>query len=161
MKSGQQGANRMETFTQIGNSCKKSKIFFRAMKSILGWPSGTAALKFIEIPTTKGTLTPHPVLWPHDFFSEMYAHRRTDFDKKIRGPATAALQFWRQMRGCSFVDNHPDLPELLWDRIIPIGLHGDGGQFTKQDSIYVCDLEFSYSKFRPYHGHSNYFYGDP
>jgi len=119
------------------------------MKSILGWPSGTAALKFIEIPTTKGTLTPHPVLWPHEFFSELYAHRRPDFDKKIRGPATAALQFWRQMRGSSFVDNHPDLPELLWDRIIPIGLHGDGGQFTKQDSIYVLTWNSLTQNFGP------------
>ena len=53
------------------------------------------------------------------------------------------------MRGSSFVDNHPDLPELLWDRIIPIGLHGDGGQFTKQDSIYVLTWNSLTQNFGP------------
>ena len=53
------------------------------------------------------------------------------------------------MRGSSFVDNHPDLPELLWDRIVPIGLHGDGGQFTKQDSIYVLTWNSLTQNFGP------------
>jgi hypothetical protein len=107
------------------------------MEHILGWPAGVAPIDFIEIATTKGPNTPHPIFWPHKMFQEMYAGRRDDFDRKLLGPAGGALSFWRSMRDSPYVRNHPNLPEQHWRKTIPLGMHGDGGKFSKQDGVYV------------------------
>jgi hypothetical protein len=137
LASMQQGTPGMETLAQMGAWGKHPGNFFRAMKNVLDWPSGVAPLSFIELPTTKGPKTPHPVLWPHLWFNELYNNNRQEFLARLRGPAGAALQFWRNTRDGPFVANHPNLPEDLWPKIIPLGMHGDGGSFSKQDSVYV------------------------
>jgi hypothetical protein len=149
MKAIDQKAENMEQFASIGNWGKNPKNFFRAMKHIVGWPSGTAQLKFIEIPTVKGPNTPHPVLWPHEWFKNMYRDRRELFVKRVRGPAGATRQFWEGMRGSAFLENHPVLTEAMWPRAIPIGMHGDGGSFSKQDSVYVFSFNSLSSDFGP------------
>ena len=41
------------------------------------------------------------------------------------------------MSNTEFVREHPNLPRRTWAQTIPIGFHGDGGAFSKQDSVYV------------------------
>ena len=59
------------------------------------------------------------------------------FDEAIRGPADAAKVFWDTLADTSMVKDHPALPQRRRPRIIPLGLHGDAGAFTKQDSLLV------------------------
>ena len=61
----------------------------------------------------------------------------------------AALSFWRGMRGHPYVREHPGLPEAHWGSTIPIGLHGDGGAFTRQDSVYVISWNSLVQDFGP------------
>jgi hypothetical protein len=67
----------------------------------------------------------------------MYEHRRPEFLRKLRGNVGATANFWRHMQGSQFLDNHPVLTESLFGKTIPLGMHGDGGSFTKQDSVYA------------------------
>ena len=108
---------------------------FRAMRKLLGWPKDTAPISWIEVPTKKGRKTPWPVFFPHHFLQHL---SEDQFRRRLVGPSTSApLNFWKNMRGSAFVAEHPNLPEPLWQKIIPIGIHGDGGSFTKQDSVMV------------------------
>ena len=47
------------------------------------------------------------------------------------------MEFWRNMAGISFVQRHPVLRPDLFDKTIPIGMHGDGGGFTEHESFIV------------------------
>ena len=62
------------------------------------------------------------------------------FGKRLHGSENAPLQFWKSMRGNPYLDNHPSSPESAWAKTIPIGIHGDGGSFNKQDNIYVLSF---------------------
>jgi hypothetical protein len=126
MKSLKSGAEGVEAFASMGTSGKHVQNLARGMRNVLGWPKGTAEMSFIELETKRGAKTPHPVFWPHEFFESLYANRKSEFVSRIRGPAGAALGFWRGMRGHPYVREHPELPQERWGRTIPIGLHGDG-----------------------------------
>ena len=36
-----------------------------------------------------------------------------------------------------FLAQHPQLDRKLWHRMVPIGMHGDAGSFSKQESLLV------------------------
>ena len=81
----------------------------------------------------------HPVLLPHKFFGCLFKHRRDVWDTSVRGPIGAALGFWQALerQGSSIVRDHPALDQARLAQTVPIGLHGDGGAFSKQDSLFV------------------------
>ena len=41
------------------------------------------------------------------------------------------------MGGSPFFVNHPDWPVGERSKVIPIGIHGDGGSFAYRDQIYI------------------------
>ena len=55
----------------------------------------------------------------------------------MAGPANACQEFWHAMKDNIFVRQHPALPAARWPMTIPLGMHGDGGAFSKQDSLYI------------------------
>ena len=110
---------------------------YRDLKRLFGWPIGAPPIDWIMLPTkTGGPNTPWPVIWPHRFFQEVHAKRQDIFTSRIVSAEAACSDFWDSMRHTDFVTNHPFLPEAIWPRTVPIGVHGDGGAFSKADSLY-------------------------
>ena len=108
----------------------------RALVSALGMPDGAPEIDWFDIPL-KGGDKPVPFLLPHKFFKALYESNRKHFVKAIRGPKGAPAQFWRSMRDSPFLLNRPELGATDYPWTIPLGMHGDGGAFNKQDQLYV------------------------
>ena len=137
MASEWQGAQGMSSMAAMGNHGSNPQNCFRALKALLGIPPGAPAITFAEIPTIHGPTTPHPFLMPHDFFAQQFAHRKDIWTSAISGPADAAWEFWRSMKGTEFIKAHPDMPRAKWGCTIPLGMHSDGAAFSHQDSVYT------------------------
>jgi hypothetical protein len=73
---------------------------------------------------------------PHHFLQSYFSNRPDLWSQRVVGPAGACAQFWNEMAGTAYVRNHPFLPHSAWATTIPLGFHGDGGAFSKQDSLY-------------------------
>lgn len=75
---------------------------------------------------------------PHTFFAKLYEERRDLFDRWIRGPLGATDTFWKVLHNSPITRDHDGLkkPEYL-PKTVPLGLHGDGGSFSHQDSLFV------------------------
>ena len=131
------GTRGMTDMASIGTGGKHPQNCFRALHSLLGLPSGAPTFYWAEIPTIRGDRTPHPFLLPHEFFASMFTAENAKFVSTIRGPVGAALEFWTSMQGTDFLRLHPSLPKGRWPKTIPLGLHGDGAAFSKQDSVYT------------------------
>jgi len=70
-------------------------------------------------------------------FAALLRAREEMFRSTIAGPDGACRQFWEAIRDTAFVAIHPALPENMWQRIVPRGLHADAGAFSHQDSLYT------------------------
>ena len=55
----------------------------------------------------------------------------------MRGPTGAAAKYWDHMRHTEFFRLHPSLSEKDLHRTTPIGMHGDGGAYSHNDSLFV------------------------
>ena len=133
----QSGARGVEQMAKMGNWGDNPRNMARALVHALGMPAGSPQFDWFEIPLKSGPKSPHPFLLPHEFFKSLYATDRKHFIRAIRGPQGAALQFWQQLRDTPFLMKHPDLSERYWSSTIPLGIHGDGGSFSKPDQLYV------------------------
>ena len=127
----------MDRMAAMGASGEHPQNCFRALKNLLGLPSGAPTFYWAEIPTVRGPRTPHPFLLPHQFFSAYFSAEKAKWLSTIRGPSKAALEFWRSMEGSDFLRLHPSMPRSLWAKTIPLGMHGDGAAFSHQDSVYT------------------------
>jgi hypothetical protein len=125
----------LERVSSAGTYGKYPANLFRDLLKIVGNPVGAPPIDWVQIPMKSGRREPHPVIWPHKFFQSLCAARRDIFDSRIRGPEHGCHQFWDFMKDTEFVRRHPFLPEGVWDKTVPIGMHGDGGAFNKQDSL--------------------------
>ena len=136
LKSGAEG---VDSLAAAGNFGQNPQNIFRALVKVFGIPVGAAPIEWVEIPTKHGRRTPHPVLMPHKFFQEVFKHRQNIWAERIAGSAGASSEacrlFWEGMKNSEFVKRHPNLPMFAWDRIVPFGVHGDGGKYNKQDSL--------------------------
>ena len=132
-----QGARGMEGMAALGNEGKNPQNCFRALKRLLGLPDGIPSFSWIEIPTAQGLRTSHPFLLPHELFAELYKAQRERWTSAISGSPGAAVEFWKSLQGSDFMRHHPDLARSTWKRTVPLGLHGDGAAFSKQDSVYT------------------------
>ena len=81
--------------------------------------------------------TMHPFYMPHHWFASLKEANRAVWENSVRGPEGAALAFWESMRDTPFVARHPKLRREEWHKTIPLGLHGDAGSFSKQESVYL------------------------
>ena len=132
-----QGARDLDKLSSMGSAGDHPQNCLRALKNLLGLPKGAPDVTWVEIPTSRGAKTLHPFLMPHDFFASYFQGQQAKWASALAGPQDAAKEFWKSMRDTDFVQRHPFLPEGLWEQTIPLGMHGDGASFSKQDSSYV------------------------
>ena len=137
LRAAQQGAGGLDALGNLGSQCHNPQNIFRGLCNLLGYPSGSCPISFIEVPSIHGRKSAHPVLWPHDFFGTYYAHQKPKFSVSVCPGARSCRQFWRSIQDSDFVRLHPTLLENDFKNAVPLGVHMDGGAFNKQDSIYV------------------------
>ena len=136
MRQGMNGG-LVERLSRAGSSGEHPQNVFRAMQTILGYPTGSPAMSWYTIPTRAGAQTPHPFLLPHAFFKAFYAARQNEWRDVFAGPVGACREFWGQMKDSTFVRQHPNLAPESWARTIPLGIHADAGAFSDHDSLYT------------------------
>ena len=129
---------RMAWKTQrvLGIKKRQPKNLHRDLMTLFGTPRGAPAFTWLRIPMRNGPDF-HPVLLPHVFFSELFQHRRSLWEDSIRGPPGATRESWQRLQHWAGVRDPPHLPRARWAKTVPLGLHGDAGPFTKQDSAFV------------------------
>ena len=139
-EQGAPGAARLASLGSegaYGNNCQRDLLRY------FGKPAGAPPLTYVGLTTTRGRVL-HPFLMPHAFFGEMYAERRPFWNTAIRGAVGTAQKYWETISGSELFKLHPafrgvtDFASL--DNHIPLGLHGDGGSFSHQDSLFVLSF---------------------
>ena len=68
-------------------------------------------------------------------FGSMVRELPNMWKQMVVGADGDCRELWQSIRTSDFVTRHPRLPFHDWDRIVPIGIHGDGGKFSHQDSL--------------------------
>ena len=126
----------LERLSRIGATGTHAQDLFRDLKALFGQPLGAAPVQWIELPTVRGRKDPHSVFMPHRFLQELYKHRPDVLRARLTGGRGATEMYWSGLQHADFVAHHPFLPRAHWPNIIPIGFHGDGGPFSKQDSLF-------------------------
>ena len=122
--------------SSTGASGKHAQDCARDLRRALGYPSGAPEFKFIGIPTSRGFVE-HPFLLPHEFFSTYFHYDYKRFIKHMLGDHDPPARFWESIKSSEFLSTHPSLPPSSWPHTLPLGLHGDGGMYSKQDALYV------------------------
>ena len=135
LAAARQGATGIDRLGAAGTSGRNPQNLLRDLIGIFGHPVGAPPFDWVEIPTTAGPRSPHPFLLPHSFFQHFYSGARSNWVKAVRGPPSAPREFWDAMAGSDFLRLHPRRDQQEWRRTIPLGLHGDAGAFSHQDSL--------------------------
>ena len=68
-------------------------------------------------------------------FHSLYHERRDYWERTVAGPSLERAGVWELLK--DDVRQHPVLRNQCLSRVVPIGLHGDGGAFNKQDTVLV------------------------
>ena len=126
----------LERLSRVGKFGEIAQNLFREIKTVFGHPAGAAPIDWVDLPTVHGRKNPHPFLMPHKFVQQLFAHRRDVLRSRITGGDGALEMFWTGLQHSKFVSEHQYLPRSLWPQVFPIGMHGDGGPFSKQDSLF-------------------------
>ena len=97
------------------------------------------AMTWFRISTAQGNCL-IPVLLPHLFFKTLHGEKQKLFMFSIMGGYENLEFFWASETWRILLEDHPVLRDR--DRrdlanTVPIGVHGDGAEFSHQDSIYV------------------------
>ena len=58
----------------------------------------------------------------------------------MRGARGVASNFWNNMKDTPFVRKRPYIKPSMWEKLIPLGLDGDGGQFSDHDGLFVFSM---------------------
>lgn len=77
-----------------------------------------------------------PILLPHEIWAALWRQGSSRWSTSI-GSKEAANQFWdHTSRYSAWAARHPITGRDVWpDRVVPIGLYGDGAKVTKVDTI--------------------------
>ena len=108
----------------------------RSLVSAFGHPAGAPEF-FWSMIRLKSGKTSYPFLLPHMWFASLFGMMRSWWDTAVRGPVGATQRYWNSIRHTEFFKSHPGLNEDELHRTIPIGMHGDGGAFSHNDSLFV------------------------
>ena len=128
----QQGASNVPTLSSLD----QPQHLHRSLVAAFGHPQGAPEFFWAEIPT-KGGPTMHPFLLPHLWFAALFVGLPDLFRSSVRGAGNAAKKYWQKIQHTEFFQKHPGLSSEHLERTIPIGMHGDGGAFSHQDSLFV------------------------
>ena len=132
MRAGLEG---MESMAKLGNYGANAQHLYKGLCNLFGHPVGAPPIDWVEVPTVAGRKTPVPFIFPH-IFSKLFSDRQDIWIDRVVGGDGACSEFWKGMANSEFVKRHPHLPRHAWDRIVPLGMHGDGGAFCAHDSLY-------------------------
>ena len=135
-RAQQQGATGAERLAAAGTSGRNPQNLQRSLVNFFGIPRGAPPFVWKQIPLKSGSVS-HPFLLPHMFFQALHSEHRAVWEKTLRGDPGKASPFWQAIQGTPFVQQHPHLPKRHWGKTIPLGFHGDGGAFSKQDSLFT------------------------
>ena len=128
-----QGADGMNNLATAGSSGRN---LHRSLMQEFSNAPGAPDVVWGEIPTLTSPRTSHPFLLPHEFLQSMFLNNKRAWDR-LGATSDGALEFWKHIRLSSFVRLHPKLQQRSWSQTIPIGMHGDGGAFSKNDALYI------------------------
>jgi len=131
-----QGAKGLAAVAAAGGSGRHPQNLQRSLMAMFGSPMGAPDFTWCEIETKRGKKV-HPFLLPHAWFASMHAQCPDQFASAVRGPEGACAAFWAMMADTSFVREHPVLDRSMMACTIPVGLYGDAGAFSQQDSLMV------------------------
>ena len=79
------GADGMERMARIGSFGEHAQNLYRGLCNLFGHPVGAPAIDWVEIPTVEGRKTPVPFIFPHKFFSKLYAERPDIWFERVVG----------------------------------------------------------------------------
>ena len=132
MKSAeQQGAEGLPRVSSMNHP----QNLHRSLVAAFGKPKGSPDFVWVELPTTKGVMS-HPFLLPHMWFAELHSSSSQSWEDLL-GERGAIPFFWRKMAESPFLRHHPHLAKANLKFTVPLGLHGDAGAFSNNDSLYV------------------------
>ena len=133
-----QGMPDVDHLAKVGSHGKHAGNLHRDLVRLFGLPQEAPEIRWLEIPTIRGPKTPHPFLLPIEFLQKLFVHSQSGHWQAIMGGNDgAAERHWRAWSHTDFVRLHPHIAMERWPFIIPIGLHGDGGAFSKQETVNV------------------------
>jgi len=136
--SGARGISQLE---KIATSGKHRHNAQRDLMRALGRPQGAPELFSVAIPMAGQDNSPvivdHPFILPHQFFSKLFQERKDKFIQCVQGGDEERNSLWELMAQGPILKNHPTLSPNNLAHCIPIGLHGDAGKFSHQDSLFV------------------------
>ena len=128
----QQGASGVPNLSSMNHP----QNLHRSLTAAFGHPVGAPEFFWAEIPMKSGP-TVHPFLLPHMWLMSLFAYLPDLFRTSVRGAGDAAKNYWHSIRDTEFFKRHPGLDRGKLDQTIPIGMHGDGGAFSDNDSLFV------------------------
>jgi hypothetical protein len=139
--AGEDGCARLPKLRKLGASGKQSGNANRDLARALGKPKGAPEFFFAHIPVAGDDGQPkvvsHPFLLPHQLFSQLFQERQDTFLQCVVGDTDERDQVWEGLASSPIVQKHPCLAVGGLSHTVPIGLHGDAGAFSKQDSLFV------------------------
>ena len=136
MKAEQQGASDLAKMSAMGSGGQHPQNIQRQLIRMFGSPPGAPGFVWCEVTTRKGKSL-HPFFLPHQWLSSLHAEHPDQFASALKGPEIGANEFWNEMAGSAFVDSHPGLDPEKLPQTIPVGLYGDAGKYSKQDSLMI------------------------
>ena len=134
--AARQGAIGMSKVAAAGSHGRNPQHLQRSLISLFGMPDGAPPFVWYKIPTAAGDQY-HPFLLPHAWIAALYHHRHSLWESAMQGEDVAVVDFWESMATSTIVTKHPHLSLADRARTLPLGLHGDGGAFSKQESLFV------------------------
>ena len=137
MKASEQGAEGLERVASARSSGARPGNIQRALIEAFGWPKGAPQFSYIDIPMADSQKPqPHPFIFPHLFFKQLFYERREHWDEAVFCSQEAIDEFWSRSSQDPDIKDHPNLQSArARRRSVPLGMHGDGGSFSKQDSL--------------------------
>ena len=135
------GAAGLGQFQRIGGGGRHPGNAQRDLMRALGKPRGSPEFYTSVIPVAlangQASVSHHPFVLPHALFSSLYAARVETFQKCVQGDRQERQELWDTLSQHPVVQNHPVLRSGELKHVIPVGLHGDAGAFSNNDSLYV------------------------
>lgn len=133
------GITSLAGLASVGSKGKWKSNAQRDLMRCWGKPAGAPHFFWAAIPVKDSDGNPaveqHPFILPHELLSRLYAENQELFQKSLGGQEVQRLLFWDNMN--HVVDSHPTLSQEGLAKCIPLGIHGDGGSFNKQDQLTV------------------------
>ena len=95
--AGRQGTEGVGRLAGVGTHGAHGSNMFRALKTLFGNAEDAPFMQWLEIPTTRGRLTAHPFVYPHELFACLFKARNRKFhwSQAVLGSGGPPDNFWK------------------------------------------------------------------